>query len=63
MYLEAAVATVFEIATFPLAKLLHSRSIENDFFSFCEKKFPKMFSALGNRMEAILKPHDNRVAR
>ena len=34
VYLEAAVATVFEIATFPLAKVLHSRSIENDFFPF-----------------------------
>ena len=34
LYLEAAVATVFEIATFPLAKVLHSRSIENGFFSF-----------------------------
>ena len=37
MYLEAAVATVFEIATFPLAKVLHSRSIENGFFSFWKK--------------------------
>ena len=34
LYLEAAVATVFEIATFPLANILHSRSIENGFFSF-----------------------------
>ena len=34
LYLEAAVATVFEIATFPLAKVLHSRSIKNGFFSF-----------------------------
>ena len=34
LYLEAAVATVFEIATFPLAKVLRSRSIENGFFSF-----------------------------
>jgi hypothetical protein len=34
VYLEAAVSTVFEIATFPLAKVLHSRSIENGFFSF-----------------------------
>ena len=34
MYPEVAVATVIEIATFPLAKVLHSRSIENVFFSF-----------------------------
>ena len=34
VYLEAAVATVFEIATFPLTKVLHSRSIKNGFFSF-----------------------------
>ena len=34
LYLEAAVATVFEIATFPLAKILHSRSIKNVFSVF-----------------------------
>ena len=38
LYLEAAVATVFEIATFSLVKVLHSRSIENSFFSFRKKK-------------------------
>ena len=97
LYLEAAVATVFEIATFPLAKVLHSRSIKNGFFSFwkfCQKRkkiskkppkmiiFPvfchnlssnrlrnmilvstNMFSGMGNRMGAISKPPDNRVAR
>ena len=34
MYQTRAVATVFEIATFPLAKILHSGSIKNGFFSF-----------------------------
>ena len=34
MYPKAAVATVFEIATFPLAKILHSGSIENVFSVF-----------------------------
>ena len=38
VYLEAAVATVFEIATFPLAKVLHSRSITNVFFQFLKEK-------------------------
>ena len=41
MYPKAAVATVFEIATFPLAKILHSGSIKNVFFSFFEKKNAK----------------------
>ena len=97
MYPKAAVATVFEIATFPLAKILHSGSIKNGFFSFwnffffqkkISKKTPKMiifcvfrhnlspnwhinmilvstnmFSDMGNRMGAISKPPDNRVAR
>ena len=31
---ETAVDRVFEIATFPSAKILHSGSIKNDFFSF-----------------------------
>ena len=43
MYLEAAVATVFEIATFPLAKILNSRSIENSFFHFSEEKKLEFF--------------------
>ena len=43
LYLEAAVATVFEIATFPLAKVLHSRSIENGFSVFEKKNFQKFF--------------------
>ena len=34
MYLTRAVGTVFEIATFPLATILHSMSITNIFFSF-----------------------------
>ena len=97
MYLHAAVGTVFEIATSPLAIILHSRPIKNGFFSFwkfCQKrkkiskKTPKMiifpvfchnlssnrlrnmilvstnmFSGIGNRMRAISKPPDNRVAR
>ena len=41
MYPKAAVATVFEIATFPLAKILRSGSIKNVFFSFFEKKRQK----------------------
>jgi hypothetical protein len=44
VYLEAAVATVFEIATFPLAKVLHSRSIENVFSVFEKKKSKKKMS-------------------
>ena len=42
MYLIAAVGTVFEIATFPSAKVLHSRYIENVFFSLIKKKFQKL---------------------
>ena len=41
LYLEAAVGTVFEIATFPLAKILNSRSIKNVFFQFLKKKISK----------------------
>ena len=40
LYLEAAVGTVFEIATFPWAKILHSRSIKMGFSVF-EKKIKK----------------------
>ena len=40
MYLDAAVGTVFEIATSPLAIILHSRLIKNVFFQFL-KILPK----------------------
>ena len=36
MYLPRAVGTDFEIATFPLATILHSRYIEKNFFSVFE---------------------------
>ena len=48
LYLEAAVATVFEIATFPLAKVLHSRSIEN--VVQIAKRFGSEFALFTNKV-------------